>query len=81
MVRTSTRMWTRKDDIFLKKPLWELNSSVVSNSMTPGTAVLQGPLSMGILQARILEWLPCPRPGGRPNPGIGPKSPALQVDS
>ena len=24
----------------------------------------------GILQARILEWLPCPPPGDRPHPGI-----------
>ena len=35
----------------------------------------------GILQARILEWLPCPPPGGLPNPGIQPRSPALQADS
>ena len=35
----------------------------------------------GILQARILEWLPCPSPGGLPNPGIEPRSPALQADS
>jgi len=30
---------------------------------------------MGILQARILEWLPLPSPGDLPNPGIKP--PAL----
>ena len=41
----------------------------------------QAPLSMGILQARILEWLPCPPPGNLPNSGLGPRSPALQVDS
>ena len=35
----------------------------------------------GILQARILEWVPCPSPGDFPDPGIEPKSPALQVDS
>ena len=35
----------------------------------------------GILQARILEWLPCPTPGDLPNPGIKPRSPALQADS
>ena len=34
--------------------------------------------SMGILQASILEWLPCPPPGGLPNPGIEPRSPSLQ---
>ena len=34
----------------------------------------------GILQARILEWLPCPPPGHLPNPGTEPislTSPAL----
>ena len=31
----------------------------------------------GILQARILEWVPFPSPGDLPNPGIEPGSPAL----
>ena len=31
----------------------------------------------GILQARILEWLPFPPPGDLPDPGIKPASPAL----
>ena len=35
----------------------------------------------GILQARILEWLPFPPPGDLPNPGIEPQCPALQADS
>ena len=34
----------------------------------------------GILQARILEK-PFPSPGDPPNPGIKPRSPALQADS
>ena len=35
----------------------------------------------GILQARILEWVAFPSLEDLPNPGIKPKSPALQVDS
>ena len=35
----------------------------------------------GILQARILEWLPFFSPGDLPNPGIEPRSPSLQADS
>ena len=31
----------------------------------------------GILQARILEWVPCPPPRDLPHPGIEPTSPAL----
>ena len=34
----------------------------------------------GILQARILEWVAIPSPGDLPNPGIEPRSPALQAD-
>ena len=35
----------------------------------------------GILQARILEWVAFPGSRDLPNPGIEPRSPALQVDS
>ena len=35
----------------------------------------------GILQARILDWVALCSPGDLPNPGIEPRSPALQVDS
>ena len=34
----------------------------------------------GILQARILEWVPFP-PGDLPDPGIKPRYPALQADA
>ena len=35
----------------------------------------------GIPQARILEWVAIQSPGDLPNPGIEPRSPALQADS
>ena len=35
----------------------------------------------GILQARILEWVVSPSPGDLLNPGIKPRSHALQADS
>ena len=35
----------------------------------------------GILQAKMLEWVDFLSPGDLPNPGIEPRSPALQVDS
>ena len=41
----------------------------------PGSSVL------GILQARILEWVPFPAPGALPDPGIESGSPALQANS
>ena len=41
----------------------------------PGSSVY------GILQARVLEWLPFPSPGDLPDPGIKPRSPTLQADA
>ena len=35
----------------------------------------------GILQAKYWSGLPFPFPGHRPNPGIEPRSPALQTDA
>jgi len=35
----------------------------------------------GILQARYWSGLPFPSPGDLPDPGIKPRSPALQADS
>ena len=43
--------------------------SVVSDS-TPRTVAPQAPLSMGILQARILGWVAIPSSRGSSNPGI-----------
>ena len=42
---------------------------------------LPGSSIHGILQARILEWLPHPPPVNLPDQGIELKSPALHVDS
>ena len=38
-----------------------------------------GPSVRGILQARALEWVPCPPPGDLPHPGIKPRSPTLEA--
>ena len=45
------------------------------NCSLPGSSV------HGNFQARILEWLPFPSPGDRPDPRIEPESLALQADS
>jgi len=36
---------------------------------------------MGFSRQEYWSGLPCPPPGDLPNPGIEPRSPALQVDS
>ena len=45
-----------------------LSHSVVSDSATPWAIACQGPLSMGILQARIPEWVAVPSSRGSSQP-------------
>ena len=45
------------------------------------TVARQAPLSMGFSRKEYWSGLPFPSPGGLPNPGIEPRSPALQADS
>ena len=48
---------------------------------TPWTAAFQAPLSMGFSRQQYWSGLPLPAPGDLPNPGIEPRSPALQTDA
>ena len=48
---------------------------------TPWTTACQAPLSMGFFRQKYWIGLPFPSPGDLPNPGIEPRSPALQADS
>ena len=41
----------------------------------------QAPLSMGFSRQQYWSGLPFPSPGDLPNPGIKPRSPALQADA
>ena len=55
--------------------------SVVSNSLTPWTVACQAPLSMEFSRQECWSGLPFPSTSDLPNPGIEPRSPALQADS
>ena len=48
---------------------------------TPWTVARQAPLSMGFSRQEYWSGLPCLSPGDLPDPGIKPRSPALQADS
>ena len=48
---------------------------------TPWTVARQAPLSMGFSRQEYWSGLPFPSPGDLPDPGIEPRSPALQADS
>ena len=58
---------------------------VMSNSVWPcvtlWTISHQPPLPMGLLQARVLQWVALPSSRVSPNPGMEPRSPVLQADS
>ena len=57
---------------------WSCLYLVVPDSLQPhGLYSLAGLSVHGIFQARILEWVPFPPPGGLPDPGIKPASPAF----
>ena len=49
--------------------------------VTPSPVASQAPLSMGFSSQEYWSGLPFPSPGGLPNSGIKPGSPALQGDS
>ena len=48
---------------------------------TPWTVDYQAPPSMGFSRQKCWSGLPFPSPGALPDPGIEPRSPALQVDA
>ena len=48
---------------------------------TPWAVARQAPLSMGFSRQDYWNGLPFPSPGNLPDPGIEPRSPAVQADS
>ena len=58
------------------------SGSVVSDSIVnPWIVAHQAPLCMGFSRQEYWSGLPFPSPGDLPDPGMGPKSPALQAGS
>ena len=55
--------------------------SLVRLFTTPWTVAYQAPWSMGFSRQEYWSGLPFPFPGDLPNPGIEPRSPALQTDA
>ena len=71
----------RLTDIEDKHRCAVLSCSVVSLCESPWAVAGQAPLSMGILQTSVLECIAVFSYRDLPNPGIEPRSPALQADS
>ena len=53
---------------------------MVFDSATEWTVAYQAPPSMGFCRQKYWSGLPFPSPGDLPDPGIEPRSPALQAD-
>ena len=69
---------------FTKNKLEHIGGIVTKSCPTlvsPWTVAHQVPLSMGFSRKEYWSGLPFPSPGDRPDPGIEPRSPALQADS
>ena len=58
-----------------------LSRQVVSDSCDPTDCSLPGFSVHGVFQARILEWIAISFSRGLPDPGVEPRSFALQADS
>ena len=56
------------------------NGGKTVGSVSKKTDYVLAPLSMGILQAGLLEWVAMASSRDLPNPGIEPRSPTLQAD-
>ena len=56
-------------------------SEVAQSCPTPWTIAHQAPPSMGLSRQEYWSGLPFPSPGDLPDPGIEPRSPALQANA
>ena len=61
--------------------IWHITLSRVRLFATPWIVAHQAPLSMEFYKQEYWSGLPFPTPGDLPDPGIEPRSPALQADS
>ena len=70
-------MWNKEIEIFI---LLVKSLSCVWLFETLWTVANQDPLSMGFSRQEYWSGLSFPSPGDHPDPGIEPRSPALQAD-
>ena len=74
------------EDTVMDKLSWIMYVKVKSLSRvrlfaTPWTVAYQASLSMGFSRQEYWSGLPFPSPGDLPDPGIEPRSPALEADA
>ena len=77
--RLTLKHWNRENSKESESKRQSL--SCVQLFVTPWTGACQDPLSMGFSRQEYWSGLPLSPPGCLPNPGMEPRSPALQADS
>ena len=80
----TTEFWSHACHLCVKEGLVVGGGLVAKSCLTlaiPWTVACQAPLSMGFSRQEYWSGLPFPSPGGLPNPGIEPRSPALEADA
>ena len=70
-----------KDSKFIFTVLCVLVTQLCPTPCHPMDCSPPGSFVHGSFQTRILEWVAVPFPGDLSDPGIEPRSPALQADS
>ena len=73
--------WKRSIFILIPKKVKVKSLSCVRLLVTPWTVGYQASASMGFSRQKYWSGLPFPSPGDLPNPGIEPRSPALEADA
>ena len=85
IVGTVTHLWNNSIKTYLNyvSPMKVKVKSLshVQFFVTLWTVAQQAPLSMRFSRQEYWSGLPFPSPGDLPNPGIEPRSPALQADA
>ena len=85
--KSSLNIWELSFHILLKPRLKTFEHYLASMSLScvwlliPWTVACQASLSMGFSRQKYWSGLPFPSPGDLPDPGIEPRSTALQADS
>ena len=67
--------------VLLYSKHWARSRSALSDSLRPHGLQPARLLSLGLSRQEYVSGVPCPPPGDLLNPGIKPRSPALQADS
>ena len=75
------QVWLNVDYFMYTYGEWVKPLSRVQLFVTQWTVAHQAPLSMGFSRQEYWSGLPFPSPGDLLNPGIEPRSPALQADA